>query len=317
MEEEPVDEFEDDGLLASEGSATVEDAKPAWPRAVGHDYLPRYVGSYQDVPFIRSARMRKEHTILYGPPGTGKTHLSEAAMFPDAEQNDDGTWQHLGMHSIVCSVDTTEADFLGTYVQDPATHTYPWVHGPLARAVLDDIPIYVDEILLADPRVLSSCLYPLMDGRDVLRIPANPQLAPIPVGPGFFVLGSGNPDVPGAHFSEALRDRFHHHIEVTTDWALARRLGVPSWIVTVARELDRERERGNVSWSPQMRALLAFRDDSGLYGDGFAVAALLGKTPVEDRALVRSKLATRPEVQTRRPKPLKLGPPPRRSQTRV
>lgn len=300
------DEFEDDGIIEG-GTAAITAGPSSWPRAVGHPYIPRFIGPYQDVAFIRHARTRKEHTLFYGPPGTGKSAGAESAFFPDAKKRDDGTLEHLGLHTIVCSADTTEADFLGTFVQDPETRTYPWIPGPLMRAVLDDVPLFVDEILLADPRVLSSCLYPLMDGRDVLRIPANPQLPPLPVGEGFFVIGAGNPDVPGAQFSEALRDRFHHHIEVTTDWALARKLKVPSWIVSVAKELDKERERGNLSWSPQMRALLAFRDDATLYGVRYAVAGLVGKAPVEDQALIRATLVKRPEVTWTRVRPLRLG----------
>lgn len=293
-DEEPTpEEIADDEEFADDGVDEVSSRKRLAPVGEvqlpnGVTYKPRSVAGHEDLAWLRRCRERQEHVLFYGPPGTGKTALSEAAFFPDAQRadpNDGGSaWDHHGMETIVCSVDTTEADFLGTFVQDPDTGKFIWSAGPLQRAVEGDRPLYVDEVFLADPRVLSSTLYPLMDGRGVLRIPANPTLPPIPVGDGFFVIGSGNPDVPGAVFSEALRDRFDHHVEITTDWKLARELKVPAAIVQVAKNLDGMRQQGVISWSPQLRSLLAYRDAVAAFGQEYAVRALLGKAPVEDRA---------------------------------
>lgn len=304
------DDFEDDGVSRG-GTAQMSEGKTEWPRPNGSVYHPRYLGSYQDCEMLRYARSRKEHTYYYGPPGTGKGALVEAAFFQDAEtiRDDDGEFlrAHNGMYTIVCDVDVTAADFVGTYVQDPYTGTFQWVHGPLTMAVIDDVPLFVDEILLADTRVLAPLLYPLMDGRNMLQVTSNPSLPPFPVGPGFCVVGAGNPDVPGAHFSEALRDRFDHHVEILTDWSLARSLGVPAWVVRVAKELDEERADGLISWSPQMRSLLSFRNQAEQYGTDYAVSALIGKAPEQDRDHIVAALRARPEVTSRKPRPLRLG----------
>lgn len=260
----------------------------------GVTYKPRSVAGHEDLAWLRRCRERQEHVLFYGPPGTGKTALAEAAFAVDAEREDpedaSSPFAHYGMETIVCSVDTTEADLLGTFVQDPNSGRFLWSPGPLQRAVEGNRPIYCDELFLADPRVLSSTLYPLMDGRDALRIPANPTLPPIPVGDGFFVVGSGNPDVPGAVFSEALRDRFTHHVEVNTDWKLARELKVPAAAVQVAKNLDQQRRQGVISWSPQLRALLAYRDAVAAFGQEYAVQSLLGKSPSEDREVIKEAL---------------------------
>lgn len=293
-----VEEFADVGLA-------LEDLTPGaipplsgetFPRPNGVQYTPREINGVQDIAFLRRNRDHQEHVLLYGPPGTGKSALPEAAFFPDAVRATDEHgaplpgYTHTGMETIICSIDTSEADFFGTYVQDPVSGNFVWVPGPLQRAVESNIPLYVDEILLAESRVLSATLYPVMDGRGVLRIPMNPSLPPIPVGDGFFVIGAGNPNVPGANFSEALRDRFPHQIEVGTDWDLAHKLRVPRDIITAAQRLDARREDGEIDWSPQLRALLAYKDNARAFGQDYALAAMLGKAPVDDREIVGKEL---------------------------
>lgn len=100
------------------------------------------------------------------------------------------------------------------------------------------------------------------------------------------MIASGNPDVHGAVFSEALRDRFDHHVEIGTDWELARELGVPEQMVTVAQNLDGLRLAGDIAWSPQLRTLLSFRDALAKYGLRYALDNLVSKSPAEDRPLV-------------------------------
>lgn len=264
-------------------------------RPGGQVYRPRKIGGAEDLALLRHWRDRKKHPLLYGPPGTGKTAMAEAAFAA-------GAGGRPGLQTIVGGLNTQADDFTGTFVPAAAGDGYEWVPGPLHRALLDDVPLFVDEIFLIDPRVLS-LLYPLMDGRP-LTITANPRLDPITPGPGFFVIGAGNPDVPGAVFSEALRRRFSHHIEVTTDWTLARELGVPADIITVAKNLDTRRRNGLISGSPQLAQLLDFRDDEREMGPAFAASALLGKMPREDHDIITEALAAKYGNVT----PLALGP---------
>lgn len=267
-------------------------------RPNGATYQPRSVAKvFEDVALLRSARDFQEHVLFYGPPGTGKTALCEAAFAQDAAAG------HDGLESIVGTADTTESDFLGTFVEDPDTKSWTWQPGPLHRSVLHDVPLLVDEIALIDPRVLS-VLYPLMDGRGVLRIPMNPRLEPITVGKNWFIIAACNPDVPGARLSEALRDRFEHHIEVGTDWKLAADLGVPEDIITVAANLDQKRRAGDLTWSPQLRSLLSFAKHEQRRGREYALANLLGKVPPDDRDEVHGVLTKKLGAVIH---PLKLG----------
>lgn len=248
--------------------------------------MPRHIGIHEDVAFIRACRDDQEHLLAVGPPGTGKTALADAAFFLDA------TSEHSGMETLTFTADTTEADLLGTFVQDPDSGAFVWVHGPLTRSVLADVPFYADEPNLSDSRVLSP-LYALMDGRGFLRVPANPTLAPIPVGSRWFVIAACNPDVPGGQLSEAFIDRFDHVIEVGTDWALAVDLGVLPELVDAARALDEKRRNGMMSWSPQMRTLLSFQRANNKYGLPYALGNLLRKAPADALPLVQAEFADR------------------------
>ncbi|WP_433259222.1 AAA family ATPase (plasmid) [Streptosporangium sp. CA-135522] len=240
-------------------------------RPNGQIYKPRQIGPHEDLALMRAAQLRRESVLLYGPPGTGKTAMIEAA-YHDAP----------GLESVIGSADLTEADLVGTFVQDPVTRAFTWAPGPLHRSVLKDVPLLVDEIALIDPKVLS-ILYPLMDGRSVLQITMNPQLPPLKLGPRWMVVAACNPDVPGAQLSEALKSRFAHHLLVGTDWQLARELGVPDTVVTIAENLDRRRIKGEITWSPQLRELLSFRDLAPAYGPQYAAAALAASAPEHDR----------------------------------
>jgi nitric oxide reductase NorQ protein len=252
-------------------------------RPNGEVYKPRDLGGYEDISLLRQARARDEFVLLQGPPGTGKTALAEAAF-----AGRDGS----GMETISCTGDTTETDIVGTFLQDPATGLYNWAPGPLHRSVLADVPLFVDEIALPDPSVLS-VLYALMDGRRVLRIPMNPALEPVPLGPGWFVMAACNPDAPGANMSEALLSRFTHHIQVETDWDLAAELGVPPGLITIARNLDGKRRDGLITWSPQFREVLDFTRLEAGYGTGYAAANLAGKAPAgPDRDELTAALRT-------------------------
>jgi MoxR-like ATPase len=283
--------WEDDAAPASRGKP----GRPVYPvpsltslgpqrRPNGVHYQPRAVGDFEDLALLRDARVHNEHVLLYGPPGTGKSAVAEAAFARDAVAG-----VHDGLESIVGTADTTESDFVGTFVQDPRSGAFEWRPGPLHRSVLHDVPLFVDEIALIDPRVLS-VLYPLMDGRGVLRITMNPDLEPLTIGPNWFVLAAYNPDVPGATLSEALRDRFSHHIEVRTDWQLARDLGVHDEIVDVAKNLDKRRIQGDIRWSPQLRSLLDFQATAERRGFDYALANLLAKAPADDRDVVAGAL---------------------------
>ena len=277
--------WEDDGLV--DGVAPLPEVGKV-KRPNGTFHFPRRIGTHEDVAFMRAARGAFQHVLLAGPPGTGKTSLLEAFT-------DDGS-EERGFYDLVMGLNTEESDLLGSYVQDPSTGNYVWNHGPLTKAAIEGKVFYADEIFLCDSRVLSTTLYPAMDGRGVLHIPQNPTIGQVPIKEGFFVVASGNPDVPGAVFSEALRDRFSHHIEVGTDWSLAKTLGVPADIVTVAMNLDKQRRDGLLTWTPQMRTLLEYRDQCAVFGRTYALSNLLTKAPVSERGAIEDAL--RPKFGT-------------------
>ena len=245
------------------------------PRPNGELYYPRRLAGGTDVAVLR--RLREQHiaVLLYGPPGTGKTALVEAA-FPD-------------LLTVAGTGDTIVDDFLGTYIPLPDSGGYEFVHGPLVTAMREGRPLLVDDATLIPPKVLS-VLYPAMDGRGVVHIPAH-RNERVEATDGFYVIAGHNPGVHGAILTEALASRFAVHIEVTTDWDLARRLGVPAPAVAAAVELNRALAAGTLSWAPQLREMLAFAQLRKALDLPAAVANLAGRAPEEDRPEVTLALA--------------------------
>jgi hypothetical protein len=125
-----------------------------------------------------------------------------------------------------------------------------------------------------------------MDGRDELTITQNPERGTIKAKEGFYVIGATNPNAVGVRLSEALLSRFTIQVEMTTDWSLAKKLGVPAPAITASQNLSKKQATGEISWSPQMRELLAFREIAKTFGTSWAVSNLVAVAPEMDRAVV-------------------------------
>jgi hypothetical protein len=243
----------------------------SYARPNGDNYYARKWGEHTDIEVLRKAREANQFVMLYGSAGTGKTACVEAA-FPEE------------LYTILGSGDTEVSDLVGGYVQTPSGG-FEWIDGSLVRAASEGKVLLIDEIGLIDPKVLS-VVYGLMDGRKEITITANPQRGTIKAKDGFFVVAATNPNVAGVRLSEALLSRFVIQAEMTTDWSLAKKLGVPNPAVVASQNLSKKLENGETSWSPQMRELLAFRDLSKSFGTKWAIQNLLASAPEIDRPVV-------------------------------
>jgi len=253
-----------------------------YTRPNGEMYYSRNWTGIEDVEVLKTAREHSQFPLLYGPPGTGKTALAEATYGTD-------------LITVMITGDTEVSDLVGQFIPNPkhgekGEGEYIWVDGPLVRAALEGRPILLDEIGLGDPKMLS-VVYPLMDGRRELQVTSNPDRGVISVTDGFFLLGATNPDAPGVQMSEALMSRFNLHVEVHTDWELAvTRLGVPEKIAGIAQGLSKMMFNGKISWAPQLRELLTYKNLAAIYGEKFALANLLASCPPEDRTVVLERV---------------------------
>ena len=240
-------------------------------RPNGDKYFTRTWSEVPDVEVVRFARTNNHFVLLYGAPGCGKTALVEAAFGDE-------------LITVLGSGDIEVSDLVGGFVQTPSGN-FIWEDGPLLKAAEQGRPLLIDEIGLIDPKVLS-VVYGLMDGRREYTVTANPERGTVKAVDGFYVIAATNPNAPGVRLSEALLSRFTLHVEMTTDWALAKKLGVPVEAVTASQNLSKKLASGEVSWAPQMRELLAFRDLNSHFGTKFAIANLLAASPELDRPVV-------------------------------
>jgi nitric oxide reductase NorQ protein len=244
-------------------------------RPNGEHYFPRRLAGATDIDVLRRLRERRVPVLLYGPPGTGKTAMVEAA-FPD-------------LLTATGTGDTAVEDFLGNFIPLPEGG-YEYVYGPLVVAMREGRPLLIDDATLIPPKVLA-VLYPAMDGRRVIHLPGyrNERVDAVD---GFYVIAGHNPGVHGAVLTEALASRFDVHIEVTTDFDLARHLGVPAPAVAAAITLNADLQAGKVTWAPQLRELLGFARVRKTLGLPAAIANLAGRAPDDDRAEVIAALST-------------------------
>jgi MoxR-like ATPase len=256
-------------------------------RPGGAWYLPRRLADGIDIDVLRRLRADRIPVLLYGPPGTGKTSLVEAAF---------GDVITVGGHG-----DTAVEDFLGSYVPQP-DGTFTFTYGPLVVAMREGRPLFVDDGTLIAPRVLA-VLYPVMDGRATITIPAHHH-EQVTAADGFYVIFGHNPGVTGAVLTEALASRLAVHIEVTTDFTLARSLGVPPKAVAVAEALNAKLRAGEIGSAPQLRELLAFKRIADALGIAAAVANLAAIAPEEDRPEVLTAIR---DAFGRTAAPLTLG----------
>ena len=258
----PEDTVNDMSLLEGEKS---------YPRPNGDLYYTRKWGEHDDVIVLQKARERQHFAMLYGAPGCGKTALVEAAFGEE-------------LFTVLGSGDTEVSDLVGGYVQTP-TGGWTWQDGALIKAAETGSPLLIDEVGLIDPKVMS-IVYGLMDGRREYNVTSNPDRGTVKAKDGFYVIAATNPNAPGVRLSEALLSRFVLQVEMTTDWSLARKLGVPTGMVTAAQNLAKKQSSSEVSWAPQFRELLAFRDLEKDFGMRFAIQNLLAGAPEIDRPIV-------------------------------
>lgn len=248
----------------------------SYPRANGELYFARKWGDHADVEALRKARVENLYTMFYGAPGCGKTALVEAAFGDD-------------LYTVLGTGDTEVGDFLGGYIQTIAGN-FEWVDGPLVRAAEEGKVLLIDEVGLVDPKVMA-IVYGLMDGRREIDVRANPERGTVKAKEGFYVVAATNPNAPGVRLSEALLSRFLLQVEMTTDWSLAKKLGVPAPAVTAAQNLARKQETGEVSWAPQFRELLGFKQAANVFGLKFAIQNILASAPEMDRPVVADVFA--------------------------
>lgn len=245
-----------EALEALEGAGTVETAVPGGGPAVtepvrrpnGDVYLPRAVAGTTDLALLRSLREATPSipVLLAGPPGTGKTAAAEAHAVNCG----------VGCYTVNGHADTEVADLVGRYVPQPGGG-YRWVDGPLVKAMREGAILFLDDVTLISPGVLSR-IYPVLDGRGRIFVEEH-EGEEVVAAAGFHCVGAHNPGVTGAVLVSPLASRFTVQIEVFTDYQLAIDLGVQRPAVKVAQAMADRRDAGEGMWAPELLQLAAVR----------------------------------------------------------
>jgi MoxR-like ATPase len=242
-------------------------------RPNGQEYYPRVIHGRTDIETLQVCREAQMFVLLEGFPGTGKTALIEAAFGDEAIT--------VNGHG-----DLEATELVGNYVPNPDNPLqYDWIDGPLVTAMRNGQVLFIDDTTMIPPPVLAK-LYGAMDGRGTITVDTHGNEV-IKAAPGFFVVGAHNPGAPGAMLSEALSSRFQLQIRVGTDLKMAGNLGVPRKAITLAANLRTQRDKGEVTWAPEMRELLTFSRIQKNLGLPVAIGNLISAAPEIDREAVQ------------------------------
>jgi MoxR-like ATPase len=248
-------------------------------------YISRQIDGVNDIALLRKACIDGDDVLIEGPTGPGKTALVQAYA----------ATYNKPLVLVSGQAQTDVRSFIGGWNPLP-TGGFDFVPADFLLAVLHGGVGYYDEINLA-PHRINAFLHSLLDDRRGVSISeAAGSSFPtyVEAHSDFQLLATMNPaKYRGAReLSEALSDRFSHHVEFDYDPDIERKLVVSGTLVELATGIRERIAVGDLVTPLSTRTLIDFERfalDPELGWD-YAVANLTRKFKGEERTIVREVL---------------------------
>lgn len=268
------------------------------------EYISRTLpGNKKDTDILLSYWRDRRNLMLVGDTQSGKTMAIQVVAVLAAREA--GLPKPYPVFTLSGSSGVTDYDMFGqpTAYSDSVTgvERIVWLPGVVDLAVRIGGFLYIDEANMLDDRALSS-LNPVADDRrffvnrqKAVKVPGDgfiPEI--VKAHPDLWVVGTYNDGYRGTGtLQEAFSNRFVH-LPWDYDEDVEKRL-VKSPVIreTVAPMLRNARRQGNITTPVGTRALQEMEDAAYTHGAAFAVWAISGMFPAQDRARVMNLMVER------------------------
>lgn len=245
-------------------------------------YISRDIAGIRDLDILDAAFDQRHNVLVFGPTGSAKTSLVYAF----------GAMKNLPVVNVPCNGAAEPRQLIGGWTPQP-DGTFDFVPGDLLKAVMHGGIIYLDEVNMTPPKILS-ILHGLLDRRRTITVndaEGSDTPTSITAHPECFVMAAYNPGYQGTRpLNEAFKNRFAFRLEFPYSEEVERELISSPTLISVGRELRGAYDSMVIRTPVSTNSLIEFEDfalDERL-GYDFALHNFVAGFEAEDHQAVIS-----------------------------